>query len=85
MVTWQRTDSFSNVARDFEKTAQVTQDTSMIDLRCQMKYTYPAVFIRENVGYSIYFPRFLSGCISQGDDMEEALDMAQDCALHLPV
>ena len=41
-----------------------------------MKYTYPAVFTKEDVGYSVYIPDFAIG--TQGDDLPDAIDMAQD-------
>lgn len=42
------------------------------------KYSYPAVFTPEpEGGYSINFPD-LEGCFTQGDDMTEALMMAED-------
>lgn len=42
------------------------------------KYSYPAIFTPEaEGGYSINFPD-LEGCFTQGDDMTEALMMAED-------
>lgn len=42
------------------------------------KYIYPAIFHREEVGgYSVDFPDLL-GCVSEGDTLSEALEMAQD-------
>ena len=42
------------------------------------KLVYPAIFQTETVGgYSVSFPD-LPGCYSQGDNIEEALDMARD-------
>lgn len=42
------------------------------------KFIYPAIFEPEAVGgYSVSFPD-LPGCITEGDTMEEALDMAKD-------
>jgi predicted RNase H-like HicB family nuclease len=39
---------------------------------------YPAVFITEEIGgYSVLFPDF-PGCQTQGDDMAEALEMANE-------
>lgn len=40
-------------------------------------HIYPAIFHAEDVGYSITFPDLL-GCISEGDSLEEALEMAED-------
>lgn len=40
-------------------------------------YIYPAIFHAEDVGYSITFPDLL-GCVSEGDSLEEALEMAED-------
>ena len=47
-------------------------------------YTYPAIFTAEaDGGYSVRFPQ-LDGCFSQGDTMDEAIEMAADAmALHL--
>jgi len=43
-----------------------------------MKVMYPAVFRPETVGgYSVIFPD-LKGCITEGDDLQEALEMAQE-------
>lgn len=41
------------------------------------KFIYPAIFITEEEGYSVIFPD-LEGCHTQGDTLEEALDMAKD-------
>ena len=38
---------------------------------------YPAVFLKEEDGYSVSFPD-LSGCFTQGDSLEEAMEMAQE-------
>lgn len=42
-----------------------------------MKYVYPAIFTEEEKGYSVYFPD-LEGCYTCGDDMVDALYMAED-------
>jgi len=43
-----------------------------------MKYVYTAVFTSEEDGaYSVYFPD-LPGCYTSGDDMTDAVKMAQD-------
>jgi predicted RNase H-like HicB family nuclease len=42
-----------------------------------MKYAYTAVFTPEEGGYSVDFPD-LQGCYTCGDDMPDAIDMAQD-------
>jgi predicted RNase H-like HicB family nuclease len=43
-----------------------------------MKYTYTAVFTPEENGlYSVKFPD-IDGCFTTGDDMPDAIDMAQD-------
>lgn len=43
-----------------------------------MKYVYPAVFYPEEEGaYSVLFPD-LKGCVTQGDDLYDALFQAQD-------
>ncbi len=38
---------------------------------------YPAVFHPEEVGYSVSIPD-IEGCYTQGETMDEALEMAQD-------
>lgn len=46
-----------------------------------MKLVYPAKFYSEEEGgYSIEVPD-LVGCVTQGDTLEEAMEMAQDAAL----
>lgn len=46
-----------------------------------MKLVYPACFyLEEDGGYSVEVPD-LKGCITQGDSLEEALQMAEDAAL----
>jgi predicted RNase H-like HicB family nuclease len=43
-----------------------------------MKYVYPAIFTpEENGGYSVLFPD-LEGCYTCGDDLQDALEMAED-------
>lgn len=42
-----------------------------------MKYVYPAVFTKEKKGYSVLFPD-LEGCYTCGDDLKDALYMAED-------
>lgn len=48
------------------------------------KYIYPAIFDpNENSGFTVTFPD-LPGCITEGDNMDEALQMAVEAlALHL--
>jgi len=41
------------------------------------KYIYPAIFQKEETGYSVFFPD-LKGCQTEGDTLEEALFMAKD-------
>lgn len=41
------------------------------------KYVYPAVFTEEESGYSINFPD-IPGCYTQGEDMTEGMEMAND-------
>lgn len=42
------------------------------------KLMYPAVFHSEiNGGYSVDFPNLL-GCVTEGDTLSEAIDMAED-------
>lgn len=38
---------------------------------------YPAVFQKEDIGYSVWVPD-LPGCISQGDSFEDAMDSIKD-------
>ena len=46
-----------------------------------MKLVYPACFYPEkDGGYSVEIPD-LKGCITQGDSLEEAIQMAEDAAL----
>ena len=42
-----------------------------------MKYVYPAIFTKEENGYSVIFPD-LEGCYTCGDDLKDALYMAED-------
>jgi len=39
------------------------------------KYFYPALFVPEDIGYSVSFPD-LPGCFTEGDTLEEAYEMA---------
>lgn len=41
------------------------------------KYVYPAIFEKENEGYSISFPDIV-GCYTSADNLKEGLDMAKD-------
>ena len=42
------------------------------------KLLYPAIFHREEVGgYSVDFPDLL-GCVTEGDNLQEAMTMAED-------
>ncbi|MCD5407134.1 MAG: type II toxin-antitoxin system HicB family antitoxin [Desulfotomaculum sp.] len=42
------------------------------------KYVYPAIFQTEDVGgYSVTFPNLL-GCCTEGDTLEQAIEMARD-------
>ena len=42
------------------------------------KYVYPAVFLSEEEGgYSVFFPD-LDGCYTCGDDLQDAIMMAED-------
>ena len=45
-----------------------------------MKLVYPAIFKKEELGYSVVIPDLL-GCCTQGDTLEEAIEMAEDAAL----
>ena len=48
-----------------------------------MKYVYPAVFSQEDVGVGVIFPD-LPGCVSQGDDYQNAFDYAREgLSLHI--
>lgn len=42
-----------------------------------MKYVYPAIFTKEDKGYSVFFPD-LEGCYTCGDNLEDSLRMAED-------
>lgn len=45
-----------------------------------MKLVYPAVFEKcDEGGYSVVFPD-LDGCFTEGDDITEAIEMAEDAA-----
>ncbi|MFJ8088432.1 type II toxin-antitoxin system HicB family antitoxin [Lysinibacillus sp. NPDC095746] len=41
-----------------------------------MLKSYPAIFSKEDEGYSVIFPEFKGG--TQGDDLEESMRMAQE-------
>ena len=41
------------------------------------KYAYPAIFTRENEGYSVRFPD-IEGCFTCGATLPEAIEMAED-------
>lgn len=43
------------------------------------KICYPAVFYKGEDGYAVVFPD-LPGCVTQGDTLEEATEMAVDAA-----
>lgn len=45
-----------------------------------MKLVYPAKFYYEEKGYSVEVPDLL-GCVTQGDNLEQTMEMAQDAAL----
>lgn len=45
-----------------------------------MKLVYPAIFKEEEIGYTVVIPDLL-GCSTQGDTLEEAIEMAEDAAL----
>lgn len=45
-----------------------------------MKLVYPACFYKEDSGYSVVIPDSL-GCCTQGENLEEAIQMAEDAAL----
>lgn len=45
-----------------------------------MKLIYPACFYKEDSGYSVVVPDLL-GCCTQGDTLEDAIQMAEDAAL----
>ena len=42
-----------------------------------MLKVYPAIFQKEEIGYSVSFPD-LDGCFTEGDTLEEAMEMAQE-------
>lgn len=41
------------------------------------KYVYPAIFTPEEKGFSVVFPD-LEGCYTCGDDLADAMEMAED-------
>ena len=41
------------------------------------KYVYPAIFEKEDCGYSVYFPD-VEGCVTSGTTLAEAIEAAQD-------
>lgn len=41
------------------------------------KYAYPAIFTRDDGGYSVSFPD-IEGCCTCGDTLPEAIEMAED-------
>lgn len=41
------------------------------------KYAYPAIFTKEEKGYSVAFPD-IDGCFTCGDTLPEAMKMAED-------
>ena len=41
------------------------------------KYTYPAVFVQEEKGFTIYFPD-IEGCYTQAEDLAEGIENASD-------
>lgn len=41
------------------------------------RYVYPALFSKESCGYSVSFPD-VEGCVTSGETLEEAIEMAQD-------
>lgn len=45
-----------------------------------MKIVYPACFYKEKTGYSVVVPDLL-GCCTQGETLDEAIQMAEDAAL----
>lgn len=45
-----------------------------------MKLVYPACFYEEENGYSVEIPDLL-GCCTQGNNLQQAIEMAQDAAL----
>lgn len=42
-----------------------------------LQYFYPAVFTKEDAGYSVNFPD-LKNCFTSGETLEEAISMAND-------
>lgn len=41
------------------------------------KYAYPAIFTKDDDGYSIVFPD-IEGCYTCGDSIEDGMEMAED-------
>ena len=42
-----------------------------------MKYAYPAIFVEEDGVYSVEFPD-IEGCVTCGDTLPDAMEMARD-------
>lgn len=42
-----------------------------------MKYAYPAIFTKDEAGYSVEFPD-VAGCYTSGETLPEAVEMAAD-------
>ena len=42
-----------------------------------MLKVYPAIFLKEDIGYSVSFPD-LDGCFTEGNTLEEGIEMAQE-------
>jgi len=42
-----------------------------------MKYAYPAIFVEEDGVYSVEFPD-IEGCVTCGDTLPDAMEMAKD-------
>ena len=41
------------------------------------KYAYPAIFTKEDTGYSVEFPD-IEGCFTSGENLPDAMEMAED-------
>lgn len=60
--------------------AKIAPTTLEIEEGIKMRLVYPAIFEEcEEGGYTVLFPD-LPGCFTEGDDLAEALSMAEDAA-----
>lgn len=80
-MSMQGPDCKGKTERDNSSTQTCREEASMKGKKSS--YTYMAVFQKEKDGYSVRFPQ-LDGCLTEGDDFQSALRMAQEAmSLHL--